>query len=518
MTGRQFSARGGAGALATLALVLTAAPGVSAAANANRPGCESLDARQCVELALTAMGGRARLAAISNAQFDIVGHTLLTEQSYRQEPFITAYRRSRQSIDFAKGRESTTTRVLWPESDPDTASAESETTLVSTAAAAVVRGGDRDQAAGRSNMDDARARLELGPERLLLTAERAPDLHFETAEVLRSTPHAVVAFRWNGAPVKVLINRDNHLPDAVEATRSFNDFWFAWGDVAQRVYYDNWKLIGGIVYPTNRIEERNGVAWASSQVLDAKFNASFDDKMFAMDPAAAAQSGQGKGWNRPFDASSHVALAPGVDLYQGAWNVTVIRQDDGLLVLEAPISPTFTEGVLAKARADNPSLPIKAVLTTSDSWPHVAGVRQAVAEKAPVYVLDLNRPLLDRMMSAPHALRPDALQVSPRAARWRVVSGRTEIGNGPNRIVVYPLRGAATERQYMVYFPQHRLLYASDTLVIDTDKHALYDPELTHEVVQAAEREHLQVDTAHAMHQSPTPWSEVTRLLAAVTT
>jgi len=40
------------------------------------------------------------------------------------------------------------------------------------------------------------------------------------------------------------------------------------------------------------------------------------------------------------------------------------------------------------------------VLSTSDSWPHTGGVRQAVAMDLPVYILDLNRPLLDRMMSA----------------------------------------------------------------------------------------------------------------------
>jgi hypothetical protein len=142
-------------------------------------------------------------------------------------------------------------------------------------------------------------------------------------------------------------------------------------------------------------------------------------------------------------------------------------------------------------------------------------VRQAVAEKLPIYVLDLNRPLLERMVRAPHALLPDALQTAPQAADWRVVSDKTEIGSGSNRITVYPLRGACTERQYMVYFPEHRLLYASDTRVLDPDKHTLYDPDLMHEVVQAVEREHLQVDTVYAVHNGPAAWSEVTGLVAA---
>jgi hypothetical protein len=131
-----------------------------------------------------------------------------------------------------------------------------------------------------------------------------------------------------------------------------------------------------------------------------------------------------------------------------------------------------------------------------------------------VYILDLNRPLLDRMMSAPHTLDPDALQNS-KAARhphWEIVAGRVEVGSGANRLVLYPLRGASTERQYMVYFPQAHLLYASDTLALNDDG-SLYDPELMYEVVQAVKRENLTVDTVFAMHQGPMPWTQVVALL-----
>jgi hypothetical protein len=66
----------------------------------------------------------------------------------------------------------------------------------------------------------------------------------------------------------------------------------------------------------------------------------------------------------------------------------------------------------------------------------------------------------------------------------------------------------------MVYFPERRLLYASDTLALNAD-HSLYDPELMHEVVQAVEREHLAVDTVYAMHEGPTAWADVLKLVNA---
>ena len=102
---------------------------------------------------------------------------------------------------------------------------------------------------------------------------------------------------------------------------------------------------------------------------------------------------------------------------------------------------------------------IKAVLSTSNSWPHTGGVRYAVAQGLPVYILDLNRPLLDKMMSAPHTLDPDALEKTKNTthARWRIVAGKEVIGNGENRMELYLLRGSSTERQYMGYFPDSRL-------------------------------------------------------------
>jgi hypothetical protein len=42
------------------------------------------------------------------------------------------------------------------------------------------------------------------------------------------------------------------------------------------------------------------------------------------------------------------------------------------------------------------------------------------------------------------------------APDWQVVRTKRVIGAGANRMELYPLRGASTERQYMVYFPAQR--------------------------------------------------------------
>jgi hypothetical protein len=474
------------------------------------PGCEGMDAKNCLGRAFEAMGGRERLASIETVRLDLIGHTSLMEQSYRQAPFITSYDRDQITRDFAHQSILDKKHTVWPESDP--MSAESDLTLVATPQGCVYRSGHGDLPCAGADLDAAYQSLTLGPERLLLSAAGAPDLHFLAPEFVRSTKHTVLAFTWNNIPVRILLNPFNYLPDAVETTQQFRDFWFFWGDVNQRVYFDNWKLVHGVEYPTNQVTQRNGNIWSSVQALDVEFDKEIDDKSFTIDVKAAHLSTQSKGWNHDFQVDRITQLAPGIDLFRGPWNATIVKQSDGLIILETPISTTYTSGLFAEAHRRYPGVPIKAVLSTSDSWPHVGGVRFDVAEATPVYILELNQPLLGRMIAAPHTLDPDALQIRKRAPLWRIVSATTEVGDGPNRMLLYPLRGASTERQYMVYFPEHHLLYASDTLVLNPD-HTLYDPELMHEVQQVVEREHLAVEVVYAMHEGPTPWKDVVALI-----
>ena len=511
ITGTRTSARLGKYLLVVLGLCMAAGAHASEKFT-GAPGCAHESAQQCVTAALEAMGGRERLQQVASVRLQTVGHTLLMEQSYRQAPFIAAYERGHTTMDLTNQRLLTETKLTWPESDPN--QSDSDTTLVVGPNGGVYHTKFGDSPCSLGDLDVSQEALALGPARVLLTAAGASDLHFEPPETLRTTSHAVVAFSWRHIPVRVLLNPFNHLPDAVETTRVFHDFWYFWGDVRQRIYFDNWKLIEGVTFPTNSVEERNGAIWTSKQALNVEFNVQMDEKTFDMNAGAVAQSAASPGWSRSFAVKHATTLAPGIDLYAGSWNATIVKEPDGIVILEAPISGLYTQGVVKEARKRHPGMPINAVLSTSDSWPHTGGVRQAVALGLPVYILDLNQPLLDRMISAPHTLEPDALQRSKnsKAPHWKIVARKQAVGGGANRMELYPLRGASTERQYMVYFPEHHLLYASDTLALNDDG-TLYDPELMYEVAQAVKRENLIVDTVFAMHQGPIPWEKVLGLI-----
>jgi hypothetical protein len=135
-----------------------------------------------------------------------------------------------------------------------------------------------------------------------------------------------------------------------------------------------------------------------------------------------------------------------------------------------------------------------------------------VARKIPVYVIARTVPLLQRFLEAPRTILPDTLAKSPRKPLLHTVSDRLSIGSGPNRIEIYPLRGETSERQMMIYFPEHKLLYGSDVFQKTPDGKYFY-PQTVSEVAAAVAREHLSVERFFMMHMGVTPWQDALDVL-----
>jgi hypothetical protein len=121
----------------------------------------------------------------------------------------------------------------------------------------------------------------------------------------------------------------------------------------------------------------------------------------------------------------------------------------------------------------------------------------------------LNRPILERLLAAPHTFQPDSLQNKPRKANFKIVSGKTVLGDGANRLELYPIRTETGERMMMVYLPEYKLLYASD-LVQKSLNGSFFMPQYLSEVMQAARRENIAVSSVFAMHTDLTSWTELT--------
>jgi hypothetical protein len=462
-----------------------------------------------VRAAIETIGGEEKLRALKSLEIEAIGHTYLLEQSERPEgPWIVNYQQITEFRDY------TGQRLRRVTQDRNIVTNRSSTFIIDGGAAAI-QFGDRTFPGFSDQLAEAEESLGLSPERVLLTALDAKDLRVERDSLLQGTNHHVIAFSWRDATVKVYLSAFTSMPTAIEFVRSYpgSAFWRVWGDVRTRVYLSLWTLeSGGIRYPRQWEVERNGTPYQTFTVTSLTLNPQLDTQLFSI-PADVqkAYEVRARTTELPLGLANKppVEIAPGVVQIPGNWNTTLVRQLDGVVIIEAPISSGYSDKVIAEAKRRFPDLPIKAVISTSTAWPHIGGVREYVARDVPIYTLDLNKSLLESLVQAPYNANPDLLERKrPKKAKLEIVSSRTNLGSGPNRLELYPMRTETGERGMMVYLPEHKLLYGSDMVQPQRDG-SFFMPEYLLELMEAVCREKITIKNVFAMHSGVRPWADV---------
>ncbi|HUR21727.1 MAG TPA: MBL fold metallo-hydrolase [Vicinamibacterales bacterium] len=470
-----------------------------------------------IDQAITAMGGESRLRSLKSLTLEIIGHGWALEQSERPEgPWLSIYQQRTEIRDLAGRR-------LWSESqrrDWNFPKWSPASAVVVVDLVAARTNGQRWAGGAPFDVSGWEETQALAPERLLLTAKSATDLMALPNATMQRVPQHVLGFSWKTLRLKLFLNAWTHLPTALEVTR--NDRSDIWGDVLERRSYSFWTLeAGGLMYPRQTSTEWNDLPFQDETVQALTVDAALDESKFAIPDEAKAQFAQMA--SRPagmssltLDASKAVDLAPGITQFPSGFNVNVVSQPDGLVIVEATSGSRFSSQVMAEAQKRYPGKPIKAVVTTSDAWPHVGGIREYVAKGVPIYALDLNVSILSRIIKAPHTFTPDALSKAPKAPVFHPVASRTTIGTGDTRLEVIPVRGEYGERMMLIWFPGPKLLYASDLIQRDRSGKSFFMMAMPAEVVDAAARENLDgIDKVFGMHLAPTPWSEIATAVAA---
>jgi hypothetical protein len=466
--------------------------------------------------ALAAQGGEALLRAVRTVAFESAGYRNMLEQSERPEgPYLVEFHDVSELHDHARHALRRQLQVRVPPAGSYTL-----TTLVANGMA-MQAWGERQMPGSSQDTQLAAEALALSPERALLTALDAQDTHREPDTVLHGVPHQVVAFTLDGARARLYLSHYTHLPSALDyagpsARTGYAGLGYAayLGDVVQRTTWGFWRLDkSGLRYPMQWDIQLNGMPDRTLMLRSLKVDLPYDPALVTIPDAVATRFDPKRPARDPATVplgAKKTEIVPGVLLIEATWNVTIVDQGDGLVVIEAPFSSAYSAKVLAELDARYPGKQVKAVVTTSDSWPHLAGIREYVARGIPVYALDLSEPIVRRTLGTSYSQRPDRLQQTPLKADLRLVAGRTVLGSGPNRIELYPIRGAAAERQMMAWLPGHRLLYGSDPFQKDADGYN--NPQAVSELLQAAERERLDVDRFFMMHMPAAPFSDLRKV------
>jgi hypothetical protein len=478
---------------------------------------------ELIHKSMDALGGEEKLRAIHSVEFKGIGFRNELEQSERPEgPWMPDFFQSDEIRDFANIRHRTVrqSRTL-NNSSWDNAAWSDPLVLVTDGGSAALFAQEKFNAISSAGVPDIEETLALDPSQILLTALAAPDLRIGPEAQVHGFAQQVIEFTWKGEPVRVYLSSYSHMLTCIDVThaRPADYFQGPWGDVKIRISFATWSIDpSGVRYPRQWSKEMNGQPYSTYTANEVKFNPAINEPDFAIPEDVRKAStmppdldevplGQAK--------TAPLEVAPGVEYIYGPlnFNASEIRQKDGIVILEGVVSSGYSAKIIEDAQKRFPGLPIKAVITTSDSWPHIGGIREYAARGIPIYALDLNRPILTRLLAAPHKLHPDALAKVPRAAKFTFVSQRTALGTGENRLEIIPYRTATGERQMMVYFAGAKLVYTSDLFSIRSDA-SLFLPEFAQEAVDAITRENLAVDRVYGMHYNPMPFQELRDAIA----
>ena len=165
-------------------------------------------------------------------------------------------------------------------------------------------------------------------------------------------PQDVISFTYDGAPVRLYLNVHTHLPTAIDYSGPMarDGYWRLLGDVTMRTYYSFWWIGEGVRLPMQWDVYRNGLHDSSFAIESLSINPAVDGKDMSISPELHAAFDKSAAAPAKLALQAPIAIAPGVTFIPGSWNVLLVRQSDGVVVIEAPISNAYSELVIAEVK------------------------------------------------------------------------------------------------------------------------------------------------------------------------
>lgn len=390
--------------------------------------------------------------------------------------------------------------------------------------AAMQQIGDKKLPASISQLEYFKDRIHINPIYVFQHAINNKSLKLLSLEYKDYVKYFVLEFMVEGKKIKALINSLDYLPAVIEFTKYksqdiYNNFW---GDELTRINYSGWMITAsGIKFPTRWIISSedfptNDIAFTELEMNPAVLADTFKipDKVketfLKQKPKNRAEFAKGNNDGSTKLLTKGVYQSPGIEK---KYNSTIVKQSDGIVIIDAPFSSANSEIVMKKAKELFPGERIKAVVSSNQLWMHIAGLREYAADGIPIYLYKQNKDIVEKLMNASYLTEPDKLQKNKKEAVIRVISSRTSLGEGENRIEIIPVRTGTGQRTMAVYFPEKKSLYASDLYQPKRFARGFYSY-YVNEVKSLVERENLDVEKVYSLHMTPIKYSDLLNQLS----
>jgi glyoxylase-like metal-dependent hydrolase (beta-lactamase superfamily II) len=227
------------------------------------------------------------------------------------------------------------------------------------------------------------------------------------------------------------------------------------GDTPMEFRYRDYRDFAGVRFPARIDRVVAGLPWYELTVSAVRINTA---RAFAVPPEVAAN---------PSPSVSNVEvseLAPGVFLFGGGThNSVVVEQNDGLVVIEAPLNEERSLAMIAKLRERFPDRQVRRVINTHAHFDHAGGLRTYVAEGATVVTHERNAAYYETAWRQPRTLNPDRLAQVKRKPQFETFTKKLVLDDASRPIEVHAIEGSGHSDAFaMVYLPAQKILVQAD--------------------------------------------------------
>jgi len=272
------------------------------------------------------------------------------------------------------------------------------------------------------------------------------------AKTVGGKKYQVVSFVGdNKAKVNGYIN-DRNLVDRVE-TWIDNPFL---ADMAFEAIYSDYKDVGGAQFPMHIVQKQGGYPIFDLTLTDVKANAPV---------TIQAQGRGGAGGAAPAAASATASekLGDGVYLITGGYAGLAIDFKDHITIIETGQSEARGLAVIAEAKKLIPNKPVTYVVNTHSHIDHSSGLRAAVAEGATILTHQINKAYLEKTLSLPHTLTPDAAQLNGKKPVIEAMGDKKVLTDGVHVVELYHLQNFGHHDGMLIaYLPKEKVLVEAD--------------------------------------------------------
>jgi glyoxylase-like metal-dependent hydrolase (beta-lactamase superfamily II) len=296
--------------------------------------------------------------------------------------------------------------------------------------------------------------LRRFPEQLLLNAQRRPEaLRWLGTETVNGRKYDVVAYGDVDGEVNDLYF--DPMTHELARVQRLNDDPIR-GDAPVTTIYTGYGSTQGFRFPTRIVGLQGTDTVSDVRVKRLLIDAAVEDSLFAKPsglPSAAA----------PDPNPKLVSLGSDVYLVKGNYNTAFVVFDDHVLLLEAPVSSGYQEGVIKLIDSVSAGKPIRYVVATHFHFDHLGGVRPYIARKATIVTTSAAAQVIRRLSASPHTLRRDTLTKAPVAPTIEIVRDRRSFKDARHSVEILTLRNMPHVPEILVaYIPALKLLFQGD--------------------------------------------------------